>query len=514
MRELAPALVAKALEKPVSYHMRHLRTPTRGLQRQGAECGQPCPARGYNPAVSSGAIDRNQPEAAAGVRQGCFAPQFDRSAVARSLARVGSGPSSFVDAFFERVETCSLALDTREETSWSPRLQREEGFGVRLCDDRSWLGSRDVLDTENFLSACRQVARRQPNAPLVIDDLVFGPWPELESAQEIETYPASVEAALREIRVGFPMRMDVTRHRRWIQVIGDRLVPDPEAERFYSIAATIPGGRYGILLDALAGSEAAVARALANLFRAREAEPPAAEQCTVVFGPAASAVLLHETVAHLLECDTLAESGRPSAASGVELGSSLLDVVDDATSAPAGLRRVTDDEGMPIDRRWLLRRGVVEQPLADRAWSSRDEGLHPGCARRSSRHAFPVPRSYHLELLEGDQPAAEILKATEHGLLVEEVARGQLDPMTGTFWLRADWCREVRSGELGRLRGPAVLSGTVGHLLRSVVAVGSERRACGAGWCAKGGQRLPVWATAPAMAVEAVTVAPAVGLDT
>ena len=30
--------------------------------------------------------------------------------------------------------------------------------------------------------------------------------------------------------------------------------------------------------------------------------------------------------------------------------------------------------------------------------------------------------------------------------------------------------------------------------------------AAGAGWCAKGGQKLPVWATAPALRLEAVTV--------
>jgi hypothetical protein len=53
-----------------------------------------------------------------------------------------------------------------------------------------------------------------------------------------------------------------------------------------------------------------------------------------------------------------------------------------------------------------------------------------------------------------------------------------------------------------------VLRGRVADLLTRVVAVGTEARAAGAGWCAKGGQKLPVWATAPALRLDGVEVAP------
>ena len=42
--------------------------------------------------------------------------------------------------------------------------------------------------------------------------------------------------------------------------------------------------------------------------------------------------------------------------------------------------------------------------------------------------------------------------------------------------------------------------------LRAVVEVGREARIAGAGWCAKGGQRLAVWATVPALSVDDVEI--------
>jgi len=54
--------------------------------------------------------------------------------------------------------------------------------------------------------------------------------------------------------------------------------------------------------------------------------------------------------------------------------------------------------------------------------------------------------------------------------------------------------------------GPCSLRGRVSDLLSGVTGVGNERELTGAGWCAKGGIKLPVWATAPALRLAAVEV--------
>jgi len=310
--------------------------------------------------------------------------------------------------------------------------------------------------------------------------------------------------------VGFPLRLAVRRHRRALQVVGPRLVPEPQAETFYSCSAELPRGRWGALFPELdAAAARTVADACVALFRARQAPPPPAGRPVAVLAPGAVAVLLHEAVAHALEADTLALGGNPEAALGVALAAPFLDVLDDPAAAPPGVRRTVDDEGSPVCRRWLLRAGVVEQPLADAGWSRRSPAFVPGAGRRGSRHLPPGPRSTHLELLAGQTTEADLCAEAEGGLYFEEASRGALDPLSGEFFLAFPFARRIRQGAPAEPVGPCRLRGRVADLLTRVTAVGSERRAAGAGWCAKGGQKLPVWATAPALRLEGVEVVPA-----
>jgi predicted Zn-dependent protease len=284
-------------------------------------------------------------------------------------------------------------------------------------------------------------------------------------------------------------------------------VAGAESEAFYSCTVEPSWGRYGVLLprlDAVAVEETAAT--VVALFRARQAAPPAPFQGPAVLGPAAVAVLLHEAVAHALEADTLAQGGNPEAAVGVSMASACLDVLDDPGAAPEGVRRSTDDEGAPVVRRWLLRGGVVEQPLADALWARTSPVLMPGAGRRGTRHLPPGPRSSHLEILPGEATETDLFAGTEEGLFLPEASRGALDPLSGEFALHLPYARRFRRGALAETVGPCVLRGRVADLLTRVVAVGDAVRPAGAGWCAKGGQKLPVWATAPALRLEGVEI--------
>ena len=57
---------------------------------------------------------------------------------------------------------------------------------------------------------------------------------------------------------------------------------------------------------------------------------------------------------------------------------------------------------------------------------------------------------------------------------------------------------------VGRCR----LRGRVAELLAGISAVGSDVETAGAGWCAKGGQLLPVWARAGSLLLDRVEVGP------
>lgn len=435
---------------------------------------------------------------------------LDRAAVARAVSQLAQRPGDFVDAYFERLEEVELPADGEAP---GMRVRREEGFAIRLVrEGRTWLASRDDLRPRSFAQALRQVARVLPAAAYPEPRLELPPWAETPVETALLDFPTRLQRAIRQRHVAFPLRLTLRRHRRDLQVVGLGPVPDPERESFYSLTADLAWTRWGTLLTDLGPATVErVAEALVTLFRARHAAPPTPFEGTLVLESAAAAVLLHEAVAHALEADVLAQGGDPDAAVGVTMGPKTLSVLDDPAGAPNGVRRGTDDEGVPVTRRWLLRDGVVAQPLADSLWAGSSETLAPGAARRAHRHAVPGPRSTHLELSSGDVPKEELTTDAEGGLYAGEARRGRLDPRSGAFELELPCARRIRGGAPADPVGPCRIEGTVADLLARITAVGSESRPGGAGWCAKGGSKLAVWATAPALRIEGVRIEEAPG---
>lgn len=430
---------------------------------------------------------------------------LDTTSVARFLSQIADHQGDLADAFFERRETSEVPP---ADEAAGIRIWREEGFAIRLIrEGGTWLASRDQIEPPLFAEALRQVARVMPAAPYSPPTLRISPFADSDVSPELVHFPRRVTRAIRRRLAGFPLRLQVRRHRRWVRVVGTQLAPDQETEEFYSYEAEMPWGRHGALLAELDDQAVErVASSLTLLFRAHNAPAVQTGSRPVVLGPSACAVLLHEAVAHALETDTLVLGGRIEAAIGVQIGSDLLHVLDNPAGAPGGVRRDTDDEGVRVVRRWLLRSGVVEQLLADLFAAHHSADLMAGAGRRSHRHLPPVPRSSHLELLAGESSFEELLTDVSDGLFFPEAARGALDPLSGEFSLRLPGGRRIQDGVLAAGVGPCSLRGRVSDLLSGVTGVGNERELTGAGWCAKGGIKLPVWATAPALRLAAVEV--------
>ena len=431
--------------------------------------------------------------------------QLDTATVGRGLAQIADRQADVVDAFFECLEEVELPP---EGEAPGLRSRREQGLAVRLLrGGRTWLAARDAIDGESFKSAVRQVARALP-ATTYPAPRFSSPTdePPLDAA-EVLAFPGTVQRQLERRYVGLPLKLTVRRHDRRSRVIGSSLAADAQRERFYSCVAELPWARHGAVLERLDEPAAAeIVAALMGLYRAREAAAVEPGAASVVLAPAAAAVLLHEAVAHALETDTLALSGRPEAAVGVRIGPPGLGVLDDPAALPESVRRTADDEGVPVVRRWLVREGTVEQPLADRFAAAASRRLAPGAGRRGGRHLPPVPRSAHLELVPGDATLDDLLAAAEGGLYAPLATRGRLDPLRGDFQLEIPFARRVRDGAADGFVSRLRVSGRVAELLDAVRGIGAEARFAGAGWCAKGGQKMPVWATVPALLLEGVTV--------
>ncbi len=431
---------------------------------------------------------------------------LDTAAISRALAQLAEHHGDEADAYLERQEVLTLPAEGEPP---GLRLWREEGFALRLTrGEASWSASRDGLTPLALAAALRQVARALPRTPFSLPTPVLSGFPPLEVGA-IGLFPSLVAHKIRERRVGFPFSLKLHRHRRWLQVVGTQLVGELEQERYFSWEASLPWETLGGLADELDEDLADhIAHLLVVSFRGREAQPPPAGFERLLLAPDAAAVLLHEVVAHALEADALARAGSIQAAIGAPFGPSGLNVIDDPASGPEGRSRMTDDEGIPVAPRWLIRDGVVEQPLADSSWARRTPALAPGCARRSDRHHLPAPRSSRLELLSWDNERAKVLELAEGGLFVERATHGNLDPLRGRFSMLFPGGRRVRAGALAEPVGPFLLTGAVADVVGSIIAIGKESRPAGAGWCAKDGMLLPVWASTPEILLSPVEISP------
>jgi len=433
---------------------------------------------------------------------------LDAPAIARALALVAARRDDLAELYLER--RLEAELPPGGDGAAGFRLRRESGLAARLVRDGSaWHATRDAIDARALADALRSVARSLP--PALPEPAGFG-WGEPELAApfaEMAAFPARLERALRALLVGFPLRLTVRWHASERRIVSPRTATGIEREQFASLDAATPWGRAGALAvgldDAAAGRFAARLQAL---FRAREAPPPAAGHPPLLLSPAAAAVALHECVAHALEADLLAESGNPVAADGVELGGRAIDVLDDPGAAPPGVARAFDDEGAPTVRRWLLRGGRIAEPIADARSCRRWPELLPGSGFRADRHAPPLPRTHHLELLAGEADLERLRSLAEGGLEITAVRSGALDPVRGSFVLDVPGARRIVGGAPGEAVGPFRIRGRVASLLEGVVELGAARESEGAGWCAKGGQRRAVWATVPAVVVAGLEVTP------
>lgn len=100
----------------------------------------------------------------------------------------------------------------------------------------------------------------------------------------------------------------------------------------------------------------------------------------------------------------------------------------------------------------------------------------------------------------------DLLAEADRGLYFTEVSNGRLDPLSGRFTIFLPYGRRINAGSVGDLVGPCKLSGTVSGLLSGIDAVGRDLESAGAGWCAKNGLKLPVWASSPAVRIGAAEV--------
>ncbi len=161
---------------------------------------------------------------------------------------------------------------------------------------------------------------------------------------------------------------------------------------------------------------------------------------------------------------------------GEAIAASTLQLIDDGLLPGGAGTAPFDDEGVPMQRKHLIRDGVLEGYLHNSYTAAKASVASTGNGMRSGYSSTPHVGTSNLYIEAGDRTAEELLPAMEKGLIVTEVmGMHTANPISGDFSVGVSglW---VEKGRISHpVRGGAI-AGNLIDLLKKIEGVGSDLR--------------------------------------
>ncbi len=278
----------------------------------------------------------------------------------------------------------------------------------------------------------------------------------------------------------------------------DGMTVDKSASRSFRTGAELVGPR---LAQELAED---VTRGIDARF---EAQRPKGGQMSVVMGAGASGILLHEAMGHAFEAD-FNRKGQSvfSDKMGKQVCPKGINVVDDGTLAGNRGAGNFDDEGVPGEKTYMIRDGILCSYLHDRISANRYGVMPTGNGRRENFRYNPIPRMRATYMESGNAEPDGIIASVKKGIYVDEFSNGQVKIGEGDFTFF------VKNGfliENGRLTVPVKDINIIGNgpqALADITAVGNDLRIDNGTWTCGKEQSVPVSCGMPTVLVNRLTV--------
>ena len=239
-----------------------------------------------------------------------------------------------------------------------------------------------------------------------------------------------------------------------------------------------------------------------------EARRPKGGVMPVVMAAGASGILLHEAMGHAFEADFNRKGQSIFAGKiGKRVAGRGINILDDATIPGNRGSLNYDDEGVPGQKTYMVRDGILESYLHDRI-SARFFGVSPtGNGRRESFRYNPIPRMRCTYMESGtDGTLEDIIGSVKKGIFVKEFSNGQVKIGEGdfTFYVKAGWTIEN-----GRLDMPVKDINIIGNgprALADITAVAGDLKIDDGTWTCGKEQSAPVSCGIPSVLVGSLTV--------
>ena len=442
------------------------------------------------------------------------------------LSNLLSQGGEYGEIFYEKSRTSRMHLENGKIDKVSYGI--DEGVGLRLIrDGKTYYGYTTQPTYEGLIELAKTLARGEGYGAVAVGKRYLEGWTPViidPDSQDLH-YRASILKRAEEkarsygdrVKQVLSVLMDKTREVLVINSLGETAEDTQKRVVFFvEVVASNGeelqrgyeslGGRKGFEIFEETPPELVAQRATERALLMLSAKPAPAGNFTVVMSAQAGGTMIHEAVGHGLEAD-LVQQGLSVYAGKLDkkVASELVSVVDDATLSSHNGSFTIDDEGVPAQRKVLIKDGYLVGYMYDRLRAMKEGRESTGNGRRQSYAHIPIVRMTNTFIDKGKDNPDDILKDTKSGVYVVKMGGGEVNTVTGDFVFEIMEGYMIENGEITYPIKGATLIGNGPKALQDVDAVGNDL-----GWaigtCGKDGQGVPVTDAQPTVRIKQLTL--------
>ena len=449
----------------------------------------------------------------------------------RAVVEEGLKGGSWCDLYFEQTVYNDLLL--RDGSVASGGFHFDYGCGIRvLSGEKTGYAYSESTDLPSLMDAARAATSIGGNRGRIGSPRINTVPPELYGMQQewsaadkhaLASWLERLEAAIRarESRVAKVIAMlswsesDILMYNSLDELCSD-------SRPLCSVSVTVifvQGGRTEqrsvsrslrcgseMLTDALIAELAS--EAVAGLDDSFAARRPKGGRMPVVMAAGASGILLHEAMGHAFEAD-FNRKGQSIFCDkmGQRICRPGIDIIDDGT-IPRNRGAIRyDDEGVPGQKTFMVRDGILTSYLHDRI-SAGFYGVSPtGNGRRESFRYNPIPRMRTTYMESGsDGTLQDLIASVRKGIYVDKFANGEVRIGEGDFTFYVNRGYLIENGRLTMPVKDINIIGNGPQSLADIEAVAGDLKIDDGTWTCGKEQSVAVSCGIPSVLVKNLTV--------
>ncbi len=208
----------------------------------------------------------------------------------------------------------------------------------------------------------------------------------------------------------------------------------------------------------------------------------------VILSPKLTGLLAHESFGHGMEADTMMKDrALASEWTGKRIGSENVNIVDyPAVSGKHG-EFFFDHEGNFARKTYLVKNGVINEPMADVYSKSRLDLKFSANARFESFDHKTYTRMSNTYFEAGEENVEDMISRVEDGILITSTSGGMEDPKGWGVQIQGNFGQRIKNGKLvDEFYDGFALTGFLPDIIKNISGISKEFEIDGGGKCGKG----------------------------